>query len=203
MGLAAPGRAGERDAALVAAVAAGLGVDGDGAGGFVEAPVADERRFGEDLIGRNFADLHPDRSDFAQWRDQLEREGAVAWVKSRFKTAEGEIRWVEIHAKAFRDPVTHEVIYEGSVEDVTRNKQAEAERDELIQRLQSALGKVRTLTGLLPICSSCKKIRDDRGRWNMLESFIEDHSHAHFTHSFCPECARRLYPEVFLDTPKF
>lgn len=157
----------------------------------------------EELVGRSFAELHPGKSDFSDWRDQLEREGSVAWVESRFRTVQGEIKWVEIHAKALRDPVTQEVIYEGSVEDVTRDKAAEAERDQLIERLQVALGKVRTLTGLLPICSSCKKIRDDHGRWNILESFIENHSHAHFTHSFCPECARRLYPEVFLDTPKF
>jgi PAS domain S-box-containing protein len=157
----------------------------------------------DELIGRNFSELHPEPGDFVAWRDQVEREGAVAWVQSRFRTPGGEIRWVEIHARALRDSVTQEVIYEGSVEDITRDKAAETEREQLIKRLQAALGKVRTLTGLLPICSSCKKIRDDRGRWNMLESFIEDHSHAHFTHSFCPECARRLYPEVFLDTPKF
>jgi hypothetical protein len=64
------------------------------------------------------------------------------------------------------------------------------------------LGRVKTLTGLLPICSSCKKIRDSDGRWNMLESFIESNSQAHFTHSFCPDCARRLYPEVFVHKPR-
>jgi len=156
----------------------------------------------DELIGKNFGQLHPASSDFPGWREQLEREGSVAWVESRVKTAAGRVRWVTIHAKALRDPGTGEVIYEGSIEDITSSKEAEAEREELISELQNALSKVRTLTGLLPICSSCKKIRDDRGRWNMLESFIEDHSHAHFTHSFCPECARRLYPEVFLDTPK-
>jgi PAS domain S-box-containing protein len=156
----------------------------------------------EQLVGRNFATLHPEGIDFQRWRDELEREGSVAWVESRFQTFEGEIRCIQIHAKAVRDPVTREVFYEGSVEDVTDSKRAEVEREELITELQAALGRVRTLTGLLPICAACKKIRDERGRWNMLERFIEDHSQAHFTHSFCPECARELYPEVFLDTPK-
>jgi len=155
-----------------------------------------------DLVGQNFAELHPEAADFERWREQLEREGAVAWVESRFKTAGNQIRWIKIHAKALRDPVTREILYEGSVEDVTSSKEAEAERENLIAELQQALSKVRTLTGLLPICSSCKQIRDDEGQWNMLETFIENHSHAHFTHSFCPECARRLYPEIFLDRPR-
>ncbi len=156
----------------------------------------------EELIGTNFRALHPEESDFSSWRGQLGREGAVTWVESRFKTATAKIRWVKIHAKALRELPGDEIIYEGSVEDVTSNKAAEAERETLIGELKEALVKVRSLTGLLPICSSCKKIRDDRGRWNMLETFIENHSYAHFTHSFCPDCARRLYPEVFLDTPR-
>jgi PAS domain S-box-containing protein len=157
----------------------------------------------DELVGSNFAQLHPHPGDLQAWREQLEREGSVTWVESRFRTASGKIRWVKIHAKALRESPGGDIIYEGSVEDVTSAKDAEAEREKLIADLQEALGRVRTLTGLLPICSSCKKIRDDHGRWNMLETFIENHSHAHFTHGFCPECAQRLYPEVFLDRPKF
>jgi AmiR/NasT family two-component response regulator len=65
--------------------------------------------------------------------------------------------------------------------------------------LQDALAKVRTLSGLLPICSSCKKIRDDEGYWNQLEAYIQEHSNAVFSHGLCPECAKKLYPEVFGD----
>jgi AmiR/NasT family two-component response regulator len=65
--------------------------------------------------------------------------------------------------------------------------------------LQDALAKVRTLSGLLPICSSCKKIRDDEGYWNQLEAYIQEHSKAVFSHGLCPECAKKLYPEVFGD----
>jgi hypothetical protein len=53
---------------------------------------------------------------------------------------------------------------------------------------------VRTLRGILPICASCKKIRDDKGYWNQLESYIRDHSEAEFSHSLCPECIEKLYP---------
>jgi len=155
-----------------------------------------------ELIGRKFSDLHPSAEDFRTWREKLERDGAVAFIEGHFKTSDGAIRSVEIHAKALRDPDTGQIYYEGSIEDVTARKQAEAERERLISELQSALGDVKMLKGLLPICASCKKIRDGKGHWNMLESYIENHSQAHFTHSFCPECAHRLYPEVFLDTPK-
>ena len=65
--------------------------------------------------------------------------------------------------------------------------------------LQDALAQVKTLSGLLPICSSCKKIRDDQGYWNQLEVYIQDHSEAVFSHSLCPDCAKKLYPEIFGD----
>jgi hypothetical protein len=66
-----------------------------------------------------------------------------------------------------------------------------------VKRLQDALDNVKTLSGLLPICSSCKKIRDDKGYWNQIESYVREHSDADFSHSICPECARKLYPEIY------
>ena len=63
-------------------------------------------------------------------------------------------------------------------------------------KLKDALEQVRTLSGLLPICANCKKIRDDKGYWNQIESYIREHSDAEFSHSICPECARILYPDL-------
>lgn len=63
------------------------------------------------------------------------------------------------------------------------------------RQLQEALANVRTLRGLLPICASCKKIRDDKGYWNQLELYIQQNSDAEFTHGLCPECIQKLYPE--------
>lgn len=79
--------------------------------------------------------------------------------------------------------------------EVAERKRAEKEKDELLAQLRQALAEVKTLTGFLPICTSCKKIRDDKGYWQRIESYIRDHSDADFTHSICPECAKRLYPE--------
>lgn len=153
------------------------------------------------LLQASFADWHPAPGEFVNWREKVEREGSVASVECQFLTRSGAVRWVEIHARALRDPADHQIIYEGSVEDITERKQAEQEREKLIQKLQEALARVKSLSGLLPICASCKKIRDERGLWNMIETYIEQRSHAHFTHSFCPECARRLYPQIFADKP--
>ena len=76
-------------------------------------------------------------------------------------------------------------------------KRAELEREQLIRELQDALSKIKTLGGLLPICSSCKNIRDDRGYWTQVEVYISEHSEAGFTHGLCPECAKRLFPDYY------
>ena len=80
--------------------------------------------------------------------------------------------------------------------DISDRKGAEAERERLIRELQEALAKVRTLSGLLPICASCRKIRDKQGAWQHLEVYIRKNSEADFTHGICPDCRRTLYPET-------
>jgi AmiR/NasT family two-component response regulator len=69
----------------------------------------------------------------------------------------------------------------------------------LNEELQAALAKVKMLSGLLPICASCKKIRDDKGYWQQVEVYIQAHSEAEFTHGFCPDCLAKLYPDYYLD----
>lgn len=83
------------------------------------------------------------------------------------------------------------------VRDITERKRAEQERESLIEELQNALAQVKTLSGLLPICAACKRIRDDNGYWQQIEAYIGEHSEAEFSHGICPECARRLYPEHY------
>jgi PAS domain S-box-containing protein len=81
------------------------------------------------------------------------------------------------------------------IRDIGERKTAEDERERLIQELQDALARVKGLSGLLPICASCKKIRDEKGQWHYLEIYIRDHTEADFSHGICPECRQRLYPE--------
>ena len=80
-----------------------------------------------------------------------------------------------------------------SVRDITAVKRAEIERERLISKLQEALANVQTLSGLLPICASCRKIRDDKGYWDQIESYIKRHTEVQFSHGLCPECAEKLY----------
>lgn len=75
---------------------------------------------------------------------------------------------------------------------ITLRKRVEAEREALIRELQEALNNVRTLSGLLPICAWCKKVRDDQGYWKQIESYVETHSEATFSHGVCPDCLKRF-----------
>jgi CheY-like chemotaxis protein len=74
----------------------------------------------------------------------------------------------------------------------------EKEQKALTLKLQEALDQIKILKGIIPICSSCKKIRDDKGYWQQVEEYISDHSDAEFSHGICPECAAKLYPEFNL-----
>lgn len=80
-----------------------------------------------------------------------------------------------------------------SLRDITNNKRTEQDREKLISKLQDAVAKIKTLSGLVPICANCKKIRDDNGYWNQIESYIQKHSEASFSHSMCPECSEKFY----------
>ncbi len=80
-----------------------------------------------------------------------------------------------------------------------RLAQEEKKREITIVELKKTLSEVKKLSGLLPICSSCKKIRDDKGYWNQIESYIHHHSEAEFSHSVCPECVKKLYPDLDID----
>lgn len=80
--------------------------------------------------------------------------------------------------------------------EIAERQQVEKDKERLIQELREALENVRKLRGLLPICAYCKKIRDDQGYWNQLESYISQHADVTFTHSVCPECSKRIYAEL-------
>ena len=79
--------------------------------------------------------------------------------------------------------------------DITKRKQLEEERENLIIELQDALLQVKTLSGMLPICARCKKIRDDKGYWQSVEHYVQEHSDAVFSHGICPKCLSEMYPE--------
>ncbi len=94
-------------------------------------------------------------------------------------------RWFAIHVYPFRDGVS--ILFS----DISERKNAQSERERLIQELQNALSNIRTLRGLIPICAWCKKIRNDKGYWEQLELYLREHSEARFTHGMCPDCVKQ------------
>lgn len=78
---------------------------------------------------------------------------------------------------------------------ITESERLRKELEDTVKKLEAAMSEVKTLSGLLPICASCKDIRDDKGYWSQIESYIRDHSEISFSHSICPKCAKKLYPE--------
>ena len=149
------------------------------------------------LLAVNMADLYINPMDYADWKSRMESEGVVHRHAAPLRTFEGGVCSAENSARSVVEPGSGRVTYKGTLEDVTERKKTETERERLITELKDALATVKALSGLLPICAACKKIRDDAGAWHPIESFIQSHSDAEFTHSFCPECLERLYPDVF------
>ena len=113
----------------------------------------------------------------------------------RARRKDGTLFPIEISSVVFQSP-------EGNsrtciiIRDITGRRAAEAERERLISELQDALGRVKSLSGLLPMCASCRKIRDKQGAWHNLEAYIRNHTEADFSHGICPDCHRALYPET-------
>jgi PAS domain S-box-containing protein len=117
-------------------------------------------------------------------------------LEFRILRKDGTERWGAVSWQPIFDADGCFLGHRSSVRDITDRKREEAERESLILQLQKALAEVRVLRGILPICASCKKVRDDKGYWKQIEAYIRDHSEATFSHGICPECAKKLYPDV-------
>lgn len=148
----------------------------------------------QEVIGRKIWDLFP----------EVEALKRMTVVRKAFET--GETISFDVHTGAHDYITSVKPILgpDGEVtsvvcisKNITERKRVELERERLIQELQETLGKVRTLSGLLPICAQCKKIRDDHGYWTQIEAYIHEHSGTEFSHGICPDCAHELYPDLW------
>ncbi len=110
---------------------------------------------------------------------------------------DGSTIWTEALERVLFDDDGNFSGFLGVSRDIAERKRAEAERERLIAELQEALAKVKQLEGILPVCSFCKKIRDEDGTWQPMEAYIGNRSRVEFSHSFCPDCSREHYPEYF------
>jgi PAS domain S-box-containing protein len=157
----------------------------------------------EEMQGWSYLDVivpehHEDVQAF-YLRQYLERI-PVTYHEFPVITKDRRVLWIGQKTRLVQEP-DGEFAWEAVARDITERKRLEQEREDLVAALQEALASVKTLRGLLPICASCKKIRDDKGYWNQIEVYVRDHSQADFSHGICPECLVRLYPE-FANEPE-
>ncbi len=155
----------------------------------------------EEVLGRSIRLIMP--PERAQEMTPLLRRVGHGEHIDHFETAHQAkgVRLVEVSLSIspIRDKNGDVIAAATIARDVTERRKAERERVHLVEQLQTALAEVKTLSGLLPICAHCKKIRDDGGYWNQIEHYIRQHSNAKFTHGICPDCSRRFYPELFAE----
>lgn len=122
--------------------------------------------------------------------------GSDKYVCEPSKEREGAAQHFIVTARPLLDAKGRVAGIVESFQDITARKKLEEEKERLIEALKKSLDKVKQLRGLIPICASCKKIRDDQGFWTQVESYITSHSEAQFSHGICPACVKKLYPEL-------
>jgi PAS domain S-box-containing protein len=151
----------------------------------------------EDLTGRPFLDfVHPDdvAPTLAEVARQFANGGAATMhFENRYRHKDGSYRWLAWTSM----PDAKTGLMYGLARDATARKAMEVERERLIAELQSTLAQVRTLSSMLPMCSGCRRIRDEGdGTWNQLEQYLsKTQSGTQVSHGICPECMWRLYPD--------
>lgn len=147
----------------------------------------------EELMARPFIEfVHPDDRERTLWQNRTVRSGGHArFFENRYICRDGSYRWLLWNAAP--DP-ERGVIY-AVARDVTERKAAEEEREQLVTELRVALAEVKTLRTFLPICSYCKRIRDDENYWHSVETYLSEHTNTQFSHSICPSCFPNVIEE--------
>ena len=141
--------------------------------------------------------IHPDDIDNYYASSDAHLKGETPFYESEYRVLrkDGSHKWVLDRGKIMswnEDGTPLRVA--GTYEDITRRKEAELKRQRLTAELKKALDNVEVLNGLLPICSSCKNVRDSNGQWDPVEIYISKHSEADFSHGICPECVKKAAP---------
>ncbi|NWH05187.1 cache domain-containing protein [Desulfobacter latus] len=153
------------------------------------------------MQGFSMMDLHLSEERFQEFGnnyfDKLISKKMLQ-IEYQLKRKDGTSVWCMISGKALDSKIPAD-LNEGVVwiiDDISSKKHNEIERERLLFDLQKALSEVKQLSGLLPICSYCKKIRDDKGYWTQIESYIHEHSEAEFSHGICQDCAKKYHPDM-------
>ena len=158
----------------------------------------------EELIGQDHRILNSGYHSKGFFRDLWATIGGGRVWKGeiRNRAKDGSFYWVDATIVPLLGPDGKPIQYVAIRTEITARKRAEEDRESLIQELTKALNEVKTLSGLLPICAGCKKVRDDSGYWNQIEAYITQHSSATFSHSYCPECSVKYFGNIGLPRKK-
>lgn len=156
----------------------------------------------EDLVGKTVFEIAPKHLAEEYHAKDLELLNNPGTQVYEFKVSkpDSEEKNVIFHKATYDDLHGELNGMIGVILDITELRKAELEKEATIAELQKALIEVKTLSGLIPICASCKKIRDDSGYWQKLEQYFRDHASAEFSHSICPDCSDQLFSEYDKDT---
>jgi PAS domain S-box-containing protein len=162
---------------------------------------AAERIFGysaEEIIGQSIVKLFPQnqRDELLDIMSAVRRSEMVDYKETLRRCKNGEVIPVSVTVSPIKGPKGEVVGASAILRDISARKQAEQERLKLIEDLTKALENVKTLSGMLPICASCKSIRDDAGYWQKVEAYLSQHSDVQFTHSLCPACSEKYFADV-------
>jgi len=152
----------------------------------------------DELLGKTNFDFYPPAlaaRNHALDQEIMQSGQPVVNLEESFIDLAGNPVWFLTNAIPLRDSQGKIRGLVGITRDITERKRAEEEREKLITELQDTLAHVKTLSGLLPICASCKRIRDDEGYWHQVEVYIRDHADVEFSHGICPNCLKKLYPD--------
>ncbi|MEI8342718.1 MAG: PAS domain-containing protein, partial [Verrucomicrobiota bacterium] len=158
----------------------------------------------EELLGQDHRIVNSGYHPKKFWREAWTTigKGKVWKGEVRNRAKDGSYYWVDATIVPFLDDDGNVIQHVAIRTEITARKNAEEDREKLIQELKTALAEVKTLSGLLPICCSCKKVRDDTGYWNQIEAYISRHSDALFSHGYCPDCIGQVYEEAGLPVPE-
>lgn len=152
-----------------------------------------------EVVGKTDFDFHRDPAhaeSYREWDQKIMDSGkAVLDIEESYHNADGSEGVVLTSKVPLKDSDGRVFGILGICTDITERKNMELKNERLIKELQEASSEVSTLSGLLPICSNCKGIRDDKGYWNQIEKYIKEHSAADFTHGICPDCIKKIYPD--------
>ncbi len=151
-----------------------------------------------EVAGKTFQPfVHPDDLPgcMAFLHSVIETGNREEGIEYRVRHVDGAWYWHTSSAVPFRDAADTVVGFYGIARDITERKKKEEDTKELISTLQKALEEIKTLRGIVPICSSCKKIRNDKGYWEQVEAYVSKHTEAKFSHGICPDCMNKLYAE--------